>query len=55
MNIFKIALLLEQGNKSLFDVPVQEQYANMNSIGQLTDDIDRSYKQFLCQNFFVLS
>lgn len=53
MNIFKIALLLEKGNKGLFDVPIQEQYAYMNSLGEPKDDIDRSYKQFLCQNYFV--
>lgn len=53
MNIFKITRLLEKGNKTQFDVPIQKQYAYMNSLGMPTDDIDRSYKQFLCQNYFV--
>lgn len=53
MNIFRITHLLEKGNKTLFDVPIQEQYAYMNSLGMPTDDVDRSYKQFLCQNYFV--
>lgn len=53
MNIFKITRLLEKGNKTQFDVPIQEQYAYMNSLGEPKDDIDRSYKQFLCQNYFV--
>lgn len=53
MNIFKIARFLEKGNKTQFDVAIQKQYAYMNSLGEATDDIDRSYKQFLCQNFFV--
>lgn len=53
MNVFKLFLLLEKGNKGLFDVPIQEQYAYMNRLGEPTDDIDRSYKQFLCQNYFV--
>lgn len=53
MNIFKIACFLEKGNKSQFDVPIKEQYAYMNSLGRPNNDIDRSYKQFLCQNYFV--
>lgn len=53
MNIFKITRLLEKGNKTQFDVPIQEQYVYMNSLGKPRDDIDRSYKQFLCQNYFV--
>ena len=53
MNIFKIARFLEKGNKNMFEVPVREQYAFLNSLGDAKDDIDRSYKQFLCQNYFV--
>ena len=52
MNIFKISRFLEKGNKTQFEVPVQEQYAYMNRLGEPKDDIDRSYKQFLCQDFF---
>lgn len=53
MNIFIIARFLEQGNKNMFEVPVREQYAYLNSLGDAKDDIDRSYKQFLCQDYFV--
>lgn len=53
MNIFKISRFLEKGNKTQFEVPVQEQYAYMNRLGEPKDDIDRSYKQFQCQDFFV--
>ena len=53
MNIFKITRLLEKGNKTQFDIPIQVQYSYMNRLGEPTDDIDRSYKQFLCQNYFV--
>lgn len=53
MNIFKISRFLEIGNKSLFDIPVQEQLAYFDKLGEARNDIDRSYKQFLCQNYFV--
>lgn len=53
MNIFKIANLLAQGNKRMFDIPVQEQYIFMNSLKEPKNDFERSYNQFLCQEFFV--
>jgi len=53
MNVFKIATFLEFGNKGLFDIPVKKQKAYLKSLGEAKDDIDRSYKQFLCQNLFV--
>lgn len=52
MNLFKFAVLLEKGNKTMFDYTVQEQYAYMDSLGEPKDDLDRSYKQFKCQLFF---
>lgn len=53
MNIFKITRFLEKGNINMFDISIHEQYAYLNSLGDAKDDIDRSYKQFLCQNYFV--
>lgn len=52
MNVFKIAVWLEKGNKGMFDIPLDEQYAYMDSLGEPKDDIDRSYKQFQCQLYF---
>ena len=52
MNIFKIAVLLEKGNKFLFDYPVEEQYAYMDSLAEPKNDIERSYRQFQCQMLF---
>lgn len=54
MNYFKILLFLQHGDKSIFDIPVSKQQAFLNSLGDPKDDIDRGYKQYLCQNFFVL-
>ena len=53
MNYFKILRILQKGDKTLFDIPVKEQKAFLDSLGEPKDDIDRSYKQYLCQNFFV--
>ena len=54
MNYFKILLFLEKGNRDLFTYPKEEQIAYMNSLGEPGDDIDRGYKQYLCQNQLVL-
>ena len=54
MNYFKILLFLEKGNRDLFTYPKDEQIAYMNSLGEPGDDIDRGYKQYLCQNQLVL-
>lgn len=53
MNYFKILLWLEKGNRSMFNVPVEEQHTYMESLGEPKNDIDRGYKQYLCQNFFT--
>lgn len=53
MNIFKITEFLDKGNKHIFDIPVDVQYAYMRSLPVAKNDIDRSYNQFLCQDFFV--
>ena len=53
MNYFKILLFLEKGNRRLFNYPKDEQKEFLNSLGEARDDIDRGYKQYLCQNQFV--
>jgi len=53
MNIFKITYFLQKGDKSLFSYPIEEEYAYMDSLGDPKNDIDRSYKQYLCQRFFM--
>lgn len=53
MNYFKILRKLQQGDKSSFEVPIEEQSTFLNSLGKPKNDIDRGYKQYLCQNFFV--
>ena len=49
MNVFKIAKFLQKGNKGYFEVPVNEQLAYLDGLGNASSDIERSYKQFLCQ------
>ena len=53
MNYFKILVFLQYGDKSQFDIPVEEQKRFLDSIGEARNDIDRGYKQYLCQNFLV--
>lgn len=53
MNYFKILRFLQFGDKSQFSVPIEEQQAFLESLGEARNDIDRGYKQYLCQNFFV--
>ena len=53
MNYFKILHFLEKGNKELFECSVEDQQAFMEALGTPRDDIDRGYKQYLCQNYFV--
>lgn len=52
MKLIDILNYVDRYNKHQFDVPVEEQLAYMSSLGEPKDDIDRSYKQFLCQEFF---
>lgn len=52
MGLVKILFFIDKYNKHQFDIPVSEQLAYMESLGAPNDDIDRSYKQFLCQEFF---
>ena len=53
MNYFKILRFLEKGNRDLFSYPKVEQMALLGSLGEPKDDIDRGYKQYLCQNQYV--
>lgn len=53
MNYFKILLFLEKGNRLVFDFPKNEQKSCLDNLGEAKDDIDRGYKQYLCQNQFV--
>lgn len=53
MNSFKVLIFLGKGNRSLFKFPKIEQERYLNCLGEIQDDIDRSYKQYLCQNQFV--
>lgn len=54
MNYFKILRFLEYGNRSVFSYPKEDQKDYLNSLGEAEDDIDRGYKQYLCQKQFVL-
>lgn len=53
MNYFKILRKLQYGDKRLFDISVEEQIVYMKSLGEPDGDIDRGFKQYLCQNYFV--
>lgn len=53
MNYFKILRFLQRGDRPYFDVPINEQTAFLFSLGEAKNDIDRGYKQYLCQNYFV--
>ncbi len=53
MNSFKFALLLSKGNKTEFDVRVEDQKAFLNGIKDPDDDFERSYFQYKCQGFFI--
>lgn len=53
MDWFKLTLLLSKGNKTAFDIPVQVQKAYLDKLGIANNDIERSFKQYLCQNLFV--
>ena len=54
MNYFKILLFLEKGNRDIFTYPKVEQTTFLNSLGEAKDDIDRGYKQYLCQKQLVI-
>ena len=52
MKLIDVLNTLDKYNKHQFDIAVDEQIGYMSSLGKPKDDIDRSYKQYLCQNYF---
>lgn len=52
MNLLNILNTLDKYNNHQFDIDIDEQIDYMSSLGTPMDDIDRSYKQYLCQNYF---
>lgn len=53
MNYFRILYALQRGDKVELDVPVEEQKGYLESLGDAKNDIDRGFKQYQCQNYFV--
>ena len=53
MNYFKILRFLQKGDKDYFGVDVKEERVFINAFKEPTDDIDRGYYQYLCQNYLV--
>ena len=53
MNYFKILDFLSCGNKGIFDIPAKDQMSYLLKLGPAKDDLDRSYKQYKCQNLFI--
>lgn len=53
MNYFKILRFFQKGDKGIFDISVEDQKLFLNKLGEPIDDIDRGFKQYLCQNLFV--
>lgn len=53
MNYFKILHTLQYGDKNSFDISVEEQKTYLKSLGDADGDIDRGFKQYLCQNYCV--
>lgn len=53
MNYFKVLFFLGKSDRDLFGFPRAEQECFLSSLGEAKDDIDRGYKQYLCQNQFV--
>ena len=54
MKLIDVLNTLDKYNKHQFDITVDEQIEYMSSLGKPKDDFDRSYKQYLCQNYFFL-
>ena len=53
MDYFKILRFLQYGDKGMFDVSIEHQQSYLNSFDEPRNDVDRGFKQYLCQNFFV--
>lgn len=48
---FKLAKLLSFGDRDFKTIPIKDQKAFLEQLGEPKDDIDRSYKQYLCHQF----
>lgn len=53
MNLFKILVYLQKGDKGLFDVAIDEQKNFINKIPDPSNDIERSFAQYICQNYYI--
>lgn len=53
MNYFKLMVFIQKGDKDLFGIPVSQQKSFLQKLGAPRDDIDRSFKQYQCQNLFT--
>lgn len=50
---FRLSKWLSLGEKKFIDIPVAKQKSYMESLGEPQNDIDRSYKQYLCSQRIV--
>lgn len=53
MNSFEILKLWSSGNKTLFDIPVDEQLSYVESFREPKDNFERSFFQYRCQLLFI--
>ena len=53
MNLFKILVYFQKGDKGLFDVAIDEQKNFINKIPDPSNDIERSFAQYICQNYYI--
>lgn len=53
MNLFKILVYIQKGDKGLFDVAIDEQKNFINKIPDPSNDIERSFAQYICQNYYI--
>lgn len=49
----RIATIVHKGSKDFFEVSRHDEEAFLKKLGPAKDDFDRSYKQYLCQNFLL--
>lgn len=49
----RIATIVHKGSKDFFEVPRYDEEVFLEKLGPANDDLDRSYKQYLCQNFLL--
>ena len=53
MKRITLCKFLSLGDKSVFDIPADKQKAFLDKLGDANNDIERSYKQYKCQCFFM--